>query len=168
MKIGNIHRAGVYCSGKHTQNPLRGSISSKHGNGAPKASAATHQVLAAMDEANNNITKMLESLLAKMDEQKVAHDKQIEVQAAFNAHISQDVRGLARQIDLTQADVDATRKTVEGSASPSGSVTTILHQPNAQQQPPPPPSPPPHSPHLAKDPSRPASAHTRPATITHR
>ena len=50
-----------------------------------KASAATRQVLAAMDEGKNNITKMLESLLAKMDEQKAIHDKQIEIQATFNA-----------------------------------------------------------------------------------
>ncbi|XP_044326440.1 uncharacterized protein [Triticum aestivum] len=114
-----------------------------------------------MDEGNSNITKLLESLLAKMDEQKATHDKQIEVQAAFNAQISQDVRGLARQIDLTQADVDATRKTVEGSASPSGSVTTLLHQPAAQQQPPPLPPPPPHSPRLAAEPGRSATAHAR-------
>ena len=54
-----------------------------------------------MDESTSNITKMFESLLTKMDEQKAIHDKQIEIQAAFNAQISQDVRGLARQIDLT-------------------------------------------------------------------
>ena len=99
-----------------------------------------------MDESNNNITKLLESLLSKVDEQKATHDKQIRMQAAFNTQISQDVCGLARQIDLTQADVDATRKTVEGSASPSGSVTTVLHQPAATQQPPPPPPPPSPSP----------------------
>ena len=42
-----------------------------------KASAATRQVLAAMDKGNSNITKMLKSLLAKMDEQNAVHDKQI-------------------------------------------------------------------------------------------
>ncbi|XP_048565404.1 uncharacterized protein LOC125545493 [Triticum urartu] len=119
------------------------------------------QVLAAMDEGNSNITKMLESLLAKMDEQKAVHDKQIEIQAAFNAQISQDVRGLSRQIDLTQADVDATRKTVEGSASPSGSITTVLHQPAAPQQPPPPPPPPPHTPRVATEQGCLATAHAR-------
>ena len=105
-----------------------------------------------MDESTSNITKMLESLLNKMDEQKAIHDKQIEIQAAFNAQISQDVRSLSRQINLTQADVDATRKTVEGSASPSGSVTTVLHQPAAPQQPPPPPPP-------RRPPSRPQKKH---------
>lgn len=114
-----------------------------------KASAATRQVLAAMDEGNTNITKMLESLLAKIDDQKATHEKRIELQAAFNAQISQEMRGLARQLDLTQADLDLTRKTTEGS-SPSGSVTTHIHQPAQPQQPPPPP-----------DPYRPSSSHAR-------
>ena len=70
-----------------------------------------------MDEGNTNITKMLETLLARIDDQKVAHEKQIELQAAFNAQISQEMRGLSRQLDLTQADLDLTCKTVEGSAS---------------------------------------------------
>ena len=94
-----------------------------------------------MDEGNTNITKMLETLLAKIDDQKMAHEKQIELQAAFNAQISQEMRGLSRQLDLTQADLDLTRKTAEGS-SPSGSVTTHIHQPAQPQQQPPPPPPP--------------------------
>ena len=112
-----------------------------------------------MDEGNTNITKMLETLLARIDDQKVAHEKQIELQAAFNAQISQEMRGLPRHLDLTQADLDLTRKMVEGSASPSGSVTTHLHQPVQPQQPPPPPPPP--SPRPVLDPSRPSSSHAR-------
>ncbi|XBI72477.1 hypothetical protein VPH35_066426 [Triticum aestivum] len=126
-----------------------------------KASAATRQVLAAMDEGNTNITKMLETLLARIDDQKVAHEKQIELQAAFNAQISQEMRGLSRQLDLTQADLDLTRKTVEGSASQSGSVTTHLHQPAQPQQQPPPPPPPPPSPRPVPDLARPLSSHAR-------
>ena len=44
-----------------------------------KASVATRQVLDTMDEGNTNITKMLETLLARIDDQKVAHEKQIEL-----------------------------------------------------------------------------------------
>ena len=62
----------------------------------PKASAAMRQVLDAMDEGNTNITKMLETLLARIDDQKVAHEKKIELQAAFNAQISQEMLGLLR------------------------------------------------------------------------
>nr|XP_020156464.1 shootin-1-like [Aegilops tauschii subsp. strangulata] len=114
-----------------------------------------------MDEGNTNITKMLEALLAKIDDQKAVHEKQIKLQAAFNAQISQEVRGLSRQIDLTQADLDLMRKTVEGSASPTGSVTTHLHQPVHPQQQPPPPPPPPPSPRPVPDPARSSSSHAR-------
>ncbi|KAE8820499.1 hypothetical protein D1007_01647 [Hordeum vulgare] len=66
-----------------------------------------------MDEGNSNITKLLESLITKVDEKKLLHDKQIEILAAFNNQFSQELCGLAKQIDLMLADVYATRKTVE-------------------------------------------------------
>ncbi|KAE8811835.1 hypothetical protein D1007_11249 [Hordeum vulgare] len=95
-----------------------------------------------MDEGNNNITKMLESLITKIDEQKVLHDKKIKIQAAFNTYFSQELCGLAKQIDLVHAEVDVTRKMVERSSSTVGSVTTLVHQALEPQPPPPPPSPP--------------------------
>lgn len=113
-------------------------------------------------EGNHHITSMLESLLAKFDDQKALQDKQLEAQNAFNAQISQDLSNLAKQIDLTQANVDAAHEAVKGAASPSGSVTTVV--------PPPPPSlqvqaplqqqlPP--SPHTPPDPQRPSTNHAR-------
>lgn len=111
-------------------------------------------------EGNHHITSMLESLLAKFDDQKALQDKQLEAQNAFNAQISQDLSNLAKQIDLTQANVDAAHEAVKGAASPSRSVTTVV--------PPPPPSlqvqaplqqqlPP--SPHTPPDSQRPSTSH---------
>ena len=110
-----------------------------------------------MEEGNANIAKMLDSLLTKLDEQTALRDKQLEAQLSFNNQIAQELRGLARQLDLTQADVDATRKTVDCSASHAGSVTTLVPPP---PPPPPPPPSPRHQPHHA-EPHRPASAHAR-------
>ena len=88
-----------------------------------------------MEEGNAHIAKMLDSLLTKLDEQTALHDKQLEAQIAFNTQVSQDLRSLAKQVDLTQADVDETRKALERSPSPSESHSpTVLHPP-----PPPPP-----------------------------
>ncbi|KAE8811115.1 hypothetical protein D1007_12110 [Hordeum vulgare] len=70
-----------------------------------------------MGAGNNNITKLLESLITKVDEQKLFHNKQIEIQAAFNNQFFEELHGLAKQIDLTQANIALTRKMVERSSS---------------------------------------------------
>ncbi|KAE8785707.1 hypothetical protein D1007_40558 [Hordeum vulgare] len=55
--------------------------------------------------------------------------------------ITKELHGLTKQIDLTRANVDVTRKTVEPSSSTAGSVTTLVQQALEPQPPPPPPSP---------------------------
>ena len=87
MGVGNIRRAGVVATASHTKSVAGFDALSSRTTAPPKASVATQQVLAAMDEGNTNITKMLETLLAKIDDQKMAHEKQIELQTAFNAQI---------------------------------------------------------------------------------
>ena len=91
-----------------------------------------------MDDSTTSLKAMMEMILAHLDEQKVDSDKRLEAQIAFNTQVSQDLRSLAKQVDLTQADVDETRKALERSPSPSESHSpTVIHPP----LPPPPPRP---------------------------
>lgn len=43
------------------------------------------QLLITMEEGNNHLAHMLESLLTKFDDQMALQDKQLEAQNAFNA-----------------------------------------------------------------------------------
>ncbi|KAE8812438.1 hypothetical protein D1007_10581 [Hordeum vulgare] len=65
-----------------------------------------------MDKGNNSITKLLESLITKADEHRVLHDEQIEIQAAFNNKFPQELYSLAKKIDLTRGNIDATPGTL--------------------------------------------------------
>ncbi|KAE8810875.1 hypothetical protein D1007_12374 [Hordeum vulgare] len=127
-----------------------------------------------MDEANINVTKLLESLITKVDQQHVLHDKQIEIQAAFNNYFSHELCGLTKQIDLAQGGVDVMRTFAKLSMVSAGSDTTLVHQAPEPPPPPPPPSPrylpplpppplppPPPSPGYLPDPTRPAGPHVR-------
>lgn len=87
-----------------------------------------------MDDNTNSLKSMLETILSRLDEQKLDNDKRLEAQVAFNAQVSQDLRNLAKQVDLTQANIDKTRKALEQSPSPQGSGFATVYNP-----PPPPP-----------------------------
>ena len=90
-----------------------------------------------MADNTTSLKAMMEMILAHLDEQKVDSDKRLEAQIAFKTQVSQDLRSLSKQVYLTQADVDETRKALERSPSPSESHSpTVLHPP-----PPPPPRP---------------------------
>lgn len=137
-----------------------------------KPSAQTRRLLSAMDDNTSTLKSLMESILKRLDEQKLDSDKLLEAQVAFNTQVSQDLRSLSKQIDLTQADVDEARKSMERSPSPHGSGTVF--------NPPPPlrPAPAPHhqgplpSPRLADErppllvqPAAPAPAVTQMHTV---
>lgn len=88
-----------------------------------------------MDDNTNSLKSLMETILSRLDEQKLDNDKRLEAQVAFNTQVSQDLRTLSKQVNLIQADIDETRKALERSPSPqgSGSATVI--------NPPPPPLP---------------------------
>ena len=81
---------------------------------------------------------MLSSLLTRFDESKIAGDKQTEAQLAFNEQVSSNHSHLCQQMDLTQADIDETRKALERSPSPRGSGSATVINPFPPAPPPPP------------------------------
>ena len=89
------------CSGEITQNPRRGSIWQGCETAPSKPSVQTRQLLAAMDDNTTSLKAMMETILARLDEQKVDSDKRLEAQISFNTQVSQDLRSLAKQVDLT-------------------------------------------------------------------
>ena len=123
-----------------------------------------------MDDNTTSLKAMIETILTRLDEQKVDSDKRLEAQIAFNTQVSQDLRSLAKQVDLTQADVDETRKALERSPSPQDSGSpTVIHpqQPPPRPQAPAPPQQhgPPPSPRLLDQ--RPPLLATAPQTGVH-
>ena len=62
---------------------------------------------------------MLQSLLTRFDESKLAGDKHLEAQLAFNTQVSSDLAHLRKQLDLTQADVHEVRQHRDPPPSPT-------------------------------------------------
>lgn len=89
-----------------------------------------------MENNTNSLKSILDSLISRLDEQKIASDKQLEAQIAFNTQVSQELRIITKQLDLTQADVDDARKSLERSPSPQESATVIHPQPPPPLRPP--------------------------------
>ena len=54
-----------------------------------------------MDDNTTSLKAMMETILARLDEQKVDSDKRLGAQISFNTQVSQDLRSLAKQVDLT-------------------------------------------------------------------
>ena len=62
-------------------------------------------------EASSAETKtLLDQILKRLDESMVVGNKRHEDQVTFNTTVTQDLRALRHQIDLTQADVDEARQ----------------------------------------------------------
>ncbi|KAI4983565.1 hypothetical protein ZWY2020_025431 [Hordeum vulgare] len=112
-----------------------------------KPSAHTRQLVAAMQQHTSNLADLVENLLTRFDEEKLAAEKCMEIQAAFNTHVSHELQSPSKQIGLTQADVDDVHKVASPSASPTPparSDTTGLHTPLPKDGPQRPvPTPPP-------------------------
>ncbi|XP_073353661.1 uncharacterized protein [Aegilops tauschii subsp. strangulata] len=96
-----------------------------------------------MDDNTSTLKALMETVLSRLDEQKADIEKRLEVHAAFNVQVAQDLRALSKQVDLTQADVDETRKALERSPSPRGSGPGAVLNPSPPPPPPPPLRPPP-------------------------
>ncbi|XBH95737.1 hypothetical protein VPH35_086252 [Triticum aestivum] len=111
-----------------------------------------------MDDNTNTLKSLLKSIVTRLDEQKLDSDKRLEAQVAFNTQVSQDVRNLSKRIDLTQADVDEARKSMECSPSPRGSGAVF-------NPPPPPPLRPAPAPHHQGPPLSPRLADERPPLL---
>jgi len=73
-----------------------------------------------MEEAAGDTKRMLETIIKRLDDQAVLSEQRHAVQAAFNEQVSQDLHGVRKQLEVTQADVDEARLAV----SPSGSAAT--------------------------------------------
>ena len=116
--ICNTHHRGCDLLRRLAQNPRWGLIGSERSNGTFQASVQTRQLLSTMDDNTSTLKSLMESIISRLDEQKVDSDKRLEAQAAFNAQVSQDLRALSKQVDLTQADVDDRRKALARSPSP--------------------------------------------------
>ena len=89
--------------------------------------AQTRRVLDAMSETTDKLQNLLELVIHRLDGSQKTADERHQAQLSYNEQVFIELKHLSKQIDLTQADVDATLKTVEGSTSPSGAVTTVIH-----------------------------------------
>jgi excinuclease UvrABC helicase subunit UvrB len=63
-----------------------------------------------MEENAGHVKTVLDQILKRLDEQAATSNQRYEVQTAFNAQVSQELHGVRKQIDLTQADVDEARQ----------------------------------------------------------
>ena len=89
-----------------------------------KPTAQTLQVLGAMEENTGHMTTLLEDIIKRLDAQAATSDQRHGDQFSFNAQISTDLAAVRKQLALTQADVDETRKAL--SASPGSVASTSL------------------------------------------
>lgn len=123
-----------------------------------KPSAQTRYLFDAMGETTDKLQKLLESVIRRLDASQTTADERFQAQTTFNEQVSNKLKNLGKQIDLTQADVDEARKaapTVDpaiaaaaGAISPSGLTTAAgssTHAPSTppvvNHHPPPPPLP---------------------------
>ncbi|KAI4967604.1 hypothetical protein ZWY2020_020513 [Hordeum vulgare] len=65
-----------------------------------KPSAHTRQLVAAMQQHTSNLADLVENLLTRFDEEKLAAEKCMEIQAAFNTHVSHELQSPSKQIGL--------------------------------------------------------------------
>lgn len=94
-----------------------------------KPSVQTSHILSAMEENTNSFKALIKGLITHFDEQKINSDKQRKSASTIRYQVSARAPRFTKQIDLTQADVDETRKTLEASASPHGSVPVLVLPP---------------------------------------
>ena len=98
-----------------------------------------------MTETTDKMQGLLETIPRRLDDHQKTADERHHAQVAYNDQVSNELKHLAKQIDLTQADVDEARKaapsldpaaTASAGASPSGVTATADSSAH-----PPPPSP---------------------------
>ena len=82
-----------------------------------------------MGEQSANLTALMETLLSKFDKEKILADKRAEAQTTFNAQVSLELKSLAKQIGLTQVEVDDVRKVASPSASSTPSTGSQVDEP---------------------------------------
>ena len=108
-----------------------------------------------MTETTDKMQGLLETILRRLDDHQKTADERHHAQVAYNDQVSNELKHLAKQIDLTQADVDEARKspppvdpaaTSHLEASGSDASTTSAPFPPAPPPPPTMPRPPPPTP----------------------
>ena len=81
-----------------------------------------------MEENVGQVMTMLEGIIKRLDGQATIGNKRHEDQLAFNAEIAKDVQSMKKQLDLTQKEVDETRK---AAATPPTPSATLLSDPRS-------------------------------------
>ncbi|XBI36502.1 hypothetical protein VPH35_122003 [Triticum aestivum] len=99
-----------------------------------------------MSETTDKLQNLLESVIRRLDANQKTADERHQAQLSYKNQVSDELKHLAKQIDLTQADVDEARKTPPapdpvtthgaGTSSPSATADS-----SARAPPPPPPPP---------------------------
>ena len=107
-----------------------------------------------MTETTDKMQGLVETILRRLDDHQKTADERHHAQVAYNDQVSNELKHLAKQIDLTQADVDEARKSpppvdpaATGHLGASGSGASTTSGPFHPAPPPPPtmtrPPPPP-------------------------
>ena len=63
-----------------------------------------------MTETTDKMQGLLKTILRRLDDSQRTADERHQAQVAYNDQVSTELKHLAKQIDLTQADVDEARK----------------------------------------------------------
>ena len=92
----------------------------------PKPSAQTQQVLTTMEENSGQVKSMLEQIIKRLDNQATIGNQRHEDQSKFNADFAKGLQNMRQQLDLTQKEVDETRK---AAATPPHPSVTLLSDP---------------------------------------